>query len=106
MLNIMSALIFQFNTDLEQYNTASHKFYTVRKRLYKEHGDDDIMKVTPSEFFRKRKESMSSSKDAEDSCNRIMGLPERDMNGDFDDIGNSKQANQYFGYNKHMRDRL
>lgn len=104
--NIFGILRFAYDTDKGKYNSATHKFYSIRKRKAKEYDLPEIMDWTPSQFFSQRKKEYIELKNATDRANRMLGIDNDSFDGDFDDMGRSKMAGQYFGYNKHMRGRL
>lgn len=105
-VKINSMLIDEFNTIQGTFNTASHKFYTVRKKLAKEHNSDVFMNVTPTDFFEALKRYKANIKRQEEITQRKIAHAKRmeqwhkNDNGDFDDMGRSKYANKYFEGNK------
>lgn len=77
----------------EKCNSATHRFYTVRKRLVSEY--PRMANISASDFF-----PMYKAKKAQ-------RMPKnRRHDGDFDDMGMTRMAGEYYGWNKHKRGRL
>ena len=110
-IKIIQMLVSEFKKTEGNFKTASHKFYTVRKKMAKETGSDVFMAIQPAEFFKAIK-SEKIRRDLEQSrINRMATYHKRksyrntyyDESGDFDDMGNAAQADAYFERNKRRR---
>lgn len=55
---VLDRLVIAFNDDKSKYSTATEKLNSVKKDLA-DNGDDEVMRVTPSEFFNHRKTNPS-----------------------------------------------
>lgn len=110
-VQLTNVLIEKFKNDRGDYNTASHKFYSIRKQMAKDTGCDTFMKVQPKNFFYSLKchkesiklqnQTIKRSASAYQSRLKSSSEQHKSFDGDFDDLDCSKRSNAYFYHNKH-----
>jgi len=109
-VQLTKILIEKFKTDRGEYANASHKFYSIRKKMASETGCQTFMNVQPKNFFYALKchneeiklKKQSIERNAKSHQSRYQQTTHRYQNfdGDFDDLDCSKQSNEYFYHNK------
>lgn len=74
----------------EECNSATHRFYLVRKRVAERH--PGAANVSPGDFFPMYRRNKG-----------VKGHRRADSDGDFDDMGMTRTAGEYHGWNKRER---
>ena len=109
-VQLTKIIIDEFKKTDGQFKNATHKFYTVRKKLANDTNCDKFLNVKPDKFFYALKctneseklKSYSTQRNASSYQSRLKKdyIRYKTFDGDFDDLDCSKQSNEYFYHNK------